>query len=311
MKKKSNALLIAIIITVGITFYGCDNGTSPNNDKGVYWSVTFLKNTGTDENQVFSILTVKDGDKVSEPIGKPSYEGYEFQGWYVDYNCTNKFNFNKSIREDEFIIAGWKKEVNENALFEIMARNILGVDIRSSDHYGASFANYDIEDEDNNNGFGIIYRKDFNDFWLTYRYGFYPNRDISGGNSTWTNIKIIDLFFIQLGQASYLQKTFDIKNVKGDSFEMEIKPVLFGMKYDSFEMMNGSSKNIFIYEEDEAEDFMDYLRANQMTKLVINGYGYNNDFDWVHVHDPEYDKSAVYIDIGEGSFVPAGRYTIY
>lgn len=68
------------------------------------------------DNNIISEEEVKYEGKISEPIGKPSKDGYKFTGWYLDQNkdgiadTNNKFDFeNTSITSEINLIPGWEK----------------------------------------------------------------------------------------------------------------------------------------------------------------------------------------------------------
>ncbi len=50
---------------------------------------------------------VEEGGKAVEP-DEPSREGYTFEGWYIDEECTESFDFDEIIFEDLTVYAGWR-----------------------------------------------------------------------------------------------------------------------------------------------------------------------------------------------------------
>ena len=69
-----------------------------------YYNVVFMPNNGTDG--VVDMQTVRGGMKAEKP-DDPTWEGYAFTGWYEDTALLNPYNFNKPVRGDLFLYAGW------------------------------------------------------------------------------------------------------------------------------------------------------------------------------------------------------------
>ena len=69
------------------------------------FTITFDSNGGTDvapQNQMY-------GELLSVPED-PTRDGYEFQGWYVDYACDDAWDEQEDIIESDITLyAGWKK----------------------------------------------------------------------------------------------------------------------------------------------------------------------------------------------------------
>lgn len=66
------------------------------------YNVTFK----SDENTVINTVTVKEGNSVGEPEN-PVKDGYQFDGWYTDVNCTDKYDFNTVVSADLTLYAKW------------------------------------------------------------------------------------------------------------------------------------------------------------------------------------------------------------
>lgn len=66
------------------------------------YTVTFK----SDENTVINTMTVKEGNSVGEPEN-PVKDGYQFDGWYTDVNCTDKYDFNTVVSADLTLYAKW------------------------------------------------------------------------------------------------------------------------------------------------------------------------------------------------------------
>lgn len=60
----------------------------------------------SDENTVINTVTVKEGNSVGEPEN-PVKDGYQFDGWYTDVNCTDKYDFNTVVSADLTLYAKW------------------------------------------------------------------------------------------------------------------------------------------------------------------------------------------------------------
>lgn len=60
----------------------------------------------SDENTVINTVTVKEGNSVGEPKN-PVKDGYQFDGWYTDVNCTDKYDFNTVVSADLTLYAKW------------------------------------------------------------------------------------------------------------------------------------------------------------------------------------------------------------
>ena len=52
-------------------------------------------------------VTVKEGEKVSEPTPAPTKEGFTFDGWYQDVTLNTKFDFNTSVVSNLTLYAKW------------------------------------------------------------------------------------------------------------------------------------------------------------------------------------------------------------
>jgi len=52
------------------------------------------------------VVYVNDGDRVEKPA-RPTREGFTFLNWYVDQECSEKFNFNNPIKSGCTLYASW------------------------------------------------------------------------------------------------------------------------------------------------------------------------------------------------------------
>lgn len=72
------------------------------------FTVTFELDGGSG---AFPALSVKSGEKVSEPSDKPTKEGHTFVGWYKDAGCTEKWDFAAdTVTKEIKLYAKWEKE---------------------------------------------------------------------------------------------------------------------------------------------------------------------------------------------------------
>ena len=56
-------------------------------------------------------VTVKEGEKVSEPTPAPTKEGFTFDGWYTDDTYTTKYNFENAVTKNITLYAKWNEVV--------------------------------------------------------------------------------------------------------------------------------------------------------------------------------------------------------
>ena len=56
-------------------------------------------------------VTVKEGEKVSEPTPAPTKEGFTFDGWYTDDTYTTKYNFEDAVTKNITLYAKWNEVV--------------------------------------------------------------------------------------------------------------------------------------------------------------------------------------------------------
>ena len=70
------------------------------------FTITFDARGGSDvapQNQMY-------GELLSQPE-EPTREGYEFTGWYIDYACSDEWDYEEDIIEGDFTLyAGWEKK---------------------------------------------------------------------------------------------------------------------------------------------------------------------------------------------------------
>ena len=66
------------------------------------YTVTFDSNGGTD----VAAQELEYGDLVTEPES-PTREGYTFDGWYSDENCSYLWDFETPVNDSMELYAGW------------------------------------------------------------------------------------------------------------------------------------------------------------------------------------------------------------
>ncbi len=103
------------------SFVPYDFNSKVTSDVSIYakWTlwrhVTLVFNNGDDD----LVINVGNGEKMDEPE-EPVREGYDFGGWYVDPELTNKWNtFNVPIEQDYTLYAKWIPQTH-TASFEII-----------------------------------------------------------------------------------------------------------------------------------------------------------------------------------------------
>lgn len=78
----------------------------------VHW-ITFDSQGGSAVEPVY----VRTGETTEEPE-EPTYTGYEFDGWYTDSSCENKFEFGSTLQESITLYAKWiPGEVNYRIIY--------------------------------------------------------------------------------------------------------------------------------------------------------------------------------------------------
>lgn len=115
-------------ITENITLYahwssnssGGGNGGSSGGGSYVppsetYYTVTFYMNNGTDT--VHQSISVVADEMATEPAD-PARDGYIFNGWYEDAECSKAYDFNLLVMEDISLYAGWKTNGYYNITFD-------------------------------------------------------------------------------------------------------------------------------------------------------------------------------------------------
>lgn len=75
-----------------------------------YYTVTFDA-LARDATNVPESQQVRSGEVATEP-GAPSRSGYIFNGWYVDSDCTEKYNFTTPVAKNITLYAGWHQNID-------------------------------------------------------------------------------------------------------------------------------------------------------------------------------------------------------
>lgn len=92
------------LVIANITLYAkweLNNSSDPD----AMYTVTFDCNDGSAD--VYKILSVKNGEKVSAPSTDPKRNLYRFTGWYEEPSGAVAFDFDNPITGDVTIYAGW------------------------------------------------------------------------------------------------------------------------------------------------------------------------------------------------------------
>ncbi len=58
--------------------------------------------------ETLAVVSIEENKKLAELI-PPEKEGYTFEGWYIDEACTQQWNFNQSITQDQILYGKWNK----------------------------------------------------------------------------------------------------------------------------------------------------------------------------------------------------------
>lgn len=87
---------------------GVSGGSSGNLPVIKICSITFKHNYGIEDRKV----SVRSGEKVE--FYKPAdREGYTFEGWYTEKDCTKKYDFNTIVKNDIVLWAKWTSNTSE------------------------------------------------------------------------------------------------------------------------------------------------------------------------------------------------------
>ena len=58
--------------------------------------------------ETLAVVSIEENKKLAELI-PPEKEGYTFEGWYIDEACTQQWNFNQSITQNQILYGKWNK----------------------------------------------------------------------------------------------------------------------------------------------------------------------------------------------------------
>ncbi len=118
--------------------------------EGSAWTVTLKYNNGTAD----GVRKVKDQGRLTG-LGTPTYNGYDFYGWYTDEACTAKFGASAKFSADATLYALWGKIETFEA-----------EDVDFSEFIGAGYSNAIV-------GTGGIYGEDMGAKFLKASNGYF------------------------------------------------------------------------------------------------------------------------------------------
>lgn len=95
--KKFKIGILAIIACLFLTGCGCANKNITE------FTVDFDSNGGT----IVESQTITNGEKATKPTN-PTKEGYIFDGWYLDLDDADEYDFNSKVTKDITLEAKWK-----------------------------------------------------------------------------------------------------------------------------------------------------------------------------------------------------------
>lgn len=111
MKKLKNIIcMLVLVLGISFIFVGC-------NEKDKPCFVTF--DTGVEEEDVSQ--EVKFDDYALKIY--PTREGYDFMGWYIDKDYSEKFDFNTKIQSNITLYAKWSNDLDELYSFNLTEDN--------------------------------------------------------------------------------------------------------------------------------------------------------------------------------------------
>lgn len=112
MKRLKSIFCLAFLILCGtILFTGCND--SPSDTTPTSYIVTFNSCGGSE----IQSQNVEKGQTISKSI--PIRDDYDFMGWYIDSNYSDKFDFNTKIENDIILYAKWSNDYSEIYDFEL------------------------------------------------------------------------------------------------------------------------------------------------------------------------------------------------
>ena len=112
MKKKTRILFVLLFFVYSLTLLSCNDiiGNITGNIQNKEINVMFI----VDDN-LYHRITLTEGEMIQKPV-EPTKEGYEFKGWFLDYELTQEFTFDKILKGDNIILYAkfTKKETGTN-----------------------------------------------------------------------------------------------------------------------------------------------------------------------------------------------------
>lgn len=106
MKKKFASVLLLSAAAMAILFGACSNNDPGKQETGETYTVMF--NYNYDGAPSSLIRQVQGGTAVAEP-DEPERDGYGFDDWFTDKNCTdgNEYDFSSLVTGNMILYAGW------------------------------------------------------------------------------------------------------------------------------------------------------------------------------------------------------------
>ena len=126
MKNKWKIILICLFMLPCVVFFdGCSCSCTNNKSNGnggqysnIYHSVSFY--TGSEDTFNVQTQNIQHGGKVKKP-SDPRKEGFAFQGWYVDEECTIRWRFDSDVVTKQLTLyALWEEMETESNVFTVI-----------------------------------------------------------------------------------------------------------------------------------------------------------------------------------------------
>ena len=102
MKKILAIFYIVIIILLPIKVNALESNIETNNQ----YTISFNTNGGSSINSQI----ILENNKISKP-NDPNKDGFIFDGWYIDANLSNKYDFNTNITDNITLYAKWIESI--------------------------------------------------------------------------------------------------------------------------------------------------------------------------------------------------------
>ncbi len=104
-------ILLVVVLAGCDTLFGEDPDDDPDPDDDDTLTVTFDANGGTfGDDQETQTVEVDHGETVEEPE-EPERDGYDFDGWFLEEEGTDQWDFDEdTVEEDLTLYAGWSEK---------------------------------------------------------------------------------------------------------------------------------------------------------------------------------------------------------